>query len=359
MMPRTLPALLPSLAARRPAATRLTRRRAARRAVVAGLAAVVALELGLGLASELYPRIRDPFYGDKLVKLQRKLADREPCVVWRGSSRTGFGFHGRRIEDRLPGVAAFNYGIPASGPVTHLVYVRRLLADGVKPDLLLLEVLPSMLADLPGGPLERHWVFGDRLTYRELDTVIRHGLPAGEVRRRWAEATFHPWYALRFQLLGRVVQSWIPWQLRFDWSRGADECGWGTPERDTITPDERQVAVARARLEYAPVLHDLTPGGHAADALRELLAVCRDHGVPVKLVLMPEGTEFRSWYPPAVRERLTAFLAGVCGEFGCECIDAREWVADDRFTDGHHLLRPGAEQFSDRLTDEVLRPWRK
>jgi hypothetical protein len=330
---------------------------------LAGVAVFAVLQLGLGLASELYPRIRDPFYGDKLVKLRAKLAAAHgrPCIVMLGTSRTGFGFHGTRIEQRIRkaggrDVAAFNYGIPASGPVTHLIYTQRLFRDGVVPDLLLVEVLPSMLADRVEGPLEGLWVFGERLTYRELDTAARFGFPE-EVRSQWRAATFNPWYTLRFQLLSRVVQSWVPWQLRYDWSRGSDESGWGTYPRNDITPQELAEGHKRAYLEYAPVLSDLRPGGHAGAALLELLSECQSRGVLVKLVLMPESAIFQSWYPPHVRKRLDEYLRKVCIESGCTLIDARNWVADDAFTDGHHLLRSGAEAFADRLADEVLLPW--
>jgi hypothetical protein len=357
-MSRLLPRLVPALAA--PSIARgVPRGCRARQAILVGLVVFATLELGLGLASELYPRIRDPFYGDKLVKLQakRQAHPGRPSVVMLGTSRTGFAFHGTRIEARLGGgVSAFNFGVPASGPVTHLLYARRLAADGVKPDLLLLEVLPSMLADRPGGPLESLFLFGDRMTHGELDTAARFGFPH-EVYGRWREATFNPWYGLRFQLLGRVAQSWIPWQLRFDWGRGSDESGWGTPLVDTVTPGQLAQGHAAARAEYAPVLSDLQPGGYAGNALRELLSESCSRGVPVKLVLMPEDATFQSWYPPVVRERLTAFLAAVCVAYRCDLIDSRGWVGEGAFSDGHHLLRPGAEAFSDRLVEEVLRPW--
>src|SRR5437764_14565018 len=87
-----------------------------------------------------------------------------------GATSTGYGFHAGRIEAEVRRelgrpAAVFNFGIPASGPVTHLVYARRLIADGHRPDLLLVEVLPPALADLPGGPLESQSLFGDRLRY--------------------------------------------------------------------------------------------------------------------------------------------------------------------------------------------------
>lgn len=348
--------LVPRLFVTRRVPARPPRRRRARSAVVAGLLAVVAVNVALGVAAELYPRVRDPFYGDKLARL-RPLP--RPVVLMLGTSRTGFAFHGYRVEERVPGVSAFNFGVPASGPVTHLLYFRRLVRDGQTPDLLLLEILPSMFAEVPHGPLESRWLFADRLTHRELDTVIGLGFDPKETNRRWREATLTPWYGLRFQLLGRVAQSWIPWTIRYDWGRTADGRGWSTPPRQDLTAAERAAAAAQARDEYEGVLRHWQPGGPAVEALRTLLTECRENKVPVKLVLMPESAAFRDWYPPAVRDRLTAFLASVRSEFGCELIDARGWLPDDAFTDGHHQLRIGAEAFSDRLAREVIAPWAK
>jgi hypothetical protein len=348
-----------------PPARTLSRRKAPR-AVVWGVVCFAAVQLGLGLASELYPRIRDPLYGDKLVKLKRRLpaAERPPTVVMLGSSRTGLAFHGKRVEAQLatdlgrPAVA-FNYGIPASGPVTHLVYLNRLLGDGIKPDLLIVEVLPSMLADLPGdgSPIEKNWFYADRLTSAEREIVIRHGFAADQVQERWWKSVLLPAYTLRFQLLSRISASWLPWQVRFDWSRGADECGWGAMMNQAVNLQDRQKGIARAYGEYAPVLADLKPGGPAVGALRELLAHCKDCGIPVRLVLMPEGSEFRRLYPPHVTDRLTRFLAELTAEAGVPpVVDARAWLPDEHFYDSHHMLAAGAVAFSDRLTREVIAP---
>ena len=212
-------------AAPRPAPS--DRRRRARRAVVGGVVIFAVVQLGYGLFAEVYPRARDPLYGDKRVKLTPKLATGKPLVVMLGSSRTGLAFHGKRLEATQP-VAAFNYGIPAAGPVTQLVCLNRLLADGVRPAVLLVEVLPAMLQDDHGPPRESAWLFADRLTGPERATVVRHGFPAAAVDKRWLESVLVPAYALRFQIMCRISPSWLPWPLRFDWSRGADECGYGS-----------------------------------------------------------------------------------------------------------------------------------
>jgi hypothetical protein len=346
-----------------PGPLRPTDRRTAPRALAWGVAVFAVAQLGLGLAAELYPRLRDPLYGDKLVKLQRRLpAEPTPTVVMLGSSRTGLGFHGKHAERVLAAelgrpAVAFNYGVPASGPVTHLVYLNRLLRDGVAPDLVLVEVMPSMLTGGPGAPLEKNWFFADRLTFREQDTVIRHGFPAEAVRGRWRESVLVPAYALRFQLMSRISPSWLPWQLRFDWSRGSDECGWGTTAAQSVDPARRTRGVDQARAEYAAILAGLQPGGPAVAALEELLAVCRGRGIAVRLVLMPEGTLFRGFYGPGVSDRLMVFLAALTDRAGVpRVVDCRGWLPDGAFYDSHHMFADGAQAFTDRLTREVIAP---
>jgi hypothetical protein len=338
----------------------LSRRRAAV-AVLVGAAAVVALQLGLGVTAERVLYLKDPGYADKELRLARAEAANpgRPTVVMLGTSRTGFAFHAGRVRDRLAPdreVVAFNFGIPASGPVTHLIYLRRLLADGHRPDLLLVEVLPSTLADLPAGPPECHFLSGARLRRDEAAVAAGYGFPA-KVRGEWRRSVLVPWYGLRFPLLGRLAPSALPWHLRFNWSRTDDPLGWTTPPTPTVTPEQYAEGLNRAKGEYAAILAVFRPTGGAARALADLLALCRDEGIGVRLVLMPESSGFRAFYPPAAVDQLDRFLRGLCAGYGVGLTDARGWLPDTAFTDGHHLLRPGAEAFSDRLADEVIRPF--
>ncbi|MBX9583349.1 MAG: DUF1574 domain-containing protein, partial [Gemmataceae bacterium] len=320
-----------------------------------------ALQFGLGVAAERVLYLKDPGYADKELRLARAeaAAPGRPSVVMLGTSRTGFAFHAGRVRDRLAPdheILAFNFGIPASGPVTHLIYLRRLLADGHRPDLLLLEVLPSTLADLPAGPPECHFLSGMRLRRDEVEVAAGYGFPA-KVRDEWREAAVAPWYGLRFPLLGRLAPSALPWHLRFNWSRTDDPLGWTTPPTPAVTPEQYTEGLSRAKGEYAAILAVFRPTGGSARALADLLALCRDEGIVARLVLMPESAGFRSFYPPAATDRLDRFLAGLCTEYGVGLTDARWWLPDGAFTDGHHLLRPGAEAFSDRLADEAITPF--
>lgn len=333
----------------------LRRRRAARTLAWAGIV-FTALQLGLAAAAEAWPGIRDPMYGDKAKKLRKRIdaaSAGAPVVVMLGSSRTGMAFDGARAEDALGGgTVAFNFGVPAAGPITELVYLQRLLDDGIVPDLLLVEVLPSMLADGPAAPLERNWFLGDRLLRHEQSVVIRYGFDADAVQARWRGSVLMPWYTLRFQVMSRLSPSALPGHVRLDWGRAADAWGWTTTPTQTPDAAERSRKLAQAHAEYAATLADLRPGGPAATALRDLIAECRERDIRMRLVLLPEGTPFRGWYPPPVEARLTAFL----GTLNAEVIDARRWLPDDAFVDSHHMLAVGAEAFTDRLTQEVIAP---
>ncbi|HXD87477.1 MAG TPA: hypothetical protein VN641_13355 [Urbifossiella sp.] len=350
---------LPRTAAIRPN----NRRRKA--AIALGAAAVLlfGFQLALGIAAEESLYIRDPGYSDKEIRLARQelLNPEGPRIVMLGTSRTAAAFDAGTMRAMLGRGVVFNFGIPASGPITHLVYLKRLLADGHRPDLLILEVLPPTLADTPGGPgipagpLEGRFFYGDRLRHSELDTVIGYGFPADDVRHKWRQSVAVPCYALRFPIVGRLMPSALPWHLRFDWSRGCDDFGWGASINENVTPQAYAKGLQQARGEYQAILANLIPNGGGARALADVLALCRDERIAVRLVMMPEAAGFRAMYSPEVISRLHDYLERLCRDYGCEYTNAREWLDDTAFSDGHHMLRAGAREFTDRLYREVIR----
>ena len=89
---------------------------------------------------------------------------------------------------------------------------------------------------------------------------------------------------------------------------------------------------------------------------KQLQALCRDEGIAVTLLLTPEGTEFHGWYGPATEATLVSYLGQLSRETGVPVVDARGWLADDVFYDSHHVVEPGARDFTRRLDAEVLRP---
>ncbi len=339
-------------------------RRGAVLAIGAAALAFVAVQALLSGASAVTRLVADPVYADKerrLRWLERAVPPGTARVVLLGTSRTGFAFDAGRTQraaaDAGVPAVAFNFGVPGAGPIAHRLYVPRLLADGHRPDLLVLEILPPLLADLPDGPLEARFVTGDALSRDELEVASQYGVPAGRVRRQWVEAALLPVSAHRFKLIGRIYPEALPWNLRCECGRATDANGWNPTVVTEVSDAERARGVAATATEYRDVVTRDLPAGPAVAALRDTLALCRAEGVPVALIILPETTAFRALYPPGAGAKLARFLAGLTAEFGCPVTDARGWLPDDAFMDGHHLLRPGGEAFTDRLTAEVILPF--
>jgi hypothetical protein len=333
---------------------RVNRTTRARRTLLVFVASFAASSATLAVAAEAYPRVRDPVSGDKISRLAGRVAaapDRR-VVLFIGSSRTGFAFHALRAEGRLPNALCFNLGLPAAGPICELVTLNRALAAGIKPALVLVEILPPMLQTLPAGPREEVFLTGDRLSAAEVRTVVRFGYSSDDVALQWAKSRLAPWWCYRFPIWGRIAPSWLSYLVRGDWGRSTDAGGWNASIRDAVTSEERQLGEDETRAEYAATLKVLTPGGGAVDAVREIQATCRRRGIALRFVLLPESRMFRSLYGPGVEIRLQTFLSGL----DTPTIDARRWQPDEAFLDGHHLMRPGAASFTDRLTVEVIDP---
>jgi hypothetical protein len=334
--------------------------------VGAGLTAFALLQLGLAAAVELDPpQLGDPSYGLRLAGLERRAAGapRPLTAVMVGSSRTLCGLRDRDLDAPLgralgrPAAVA-NFGVSGGGPFNELLTYRRLRRDGVRPDLLLVEVLPAFFSrsfgvdevdelHLPPARLRR----GDLGLAKRYAAGRRPGL-----RRAWRLSQLTAACSRRRELVTNVCPDLLPTDLLPEDVRCLDAVLAGPPPAAGRTPELRARLREGARREYAAVLADFRLGGRGCTALRELLADCRRDRVPAALVVMPEGSEFRSWYGPAARVQLRDWLQAQSAEFGAAFVDAREWCADDDFIDGHHLYGPGAIHFTERLGREVILP---
>src|SRR5438034_964854 len=115
-----------------------------------GLACFALLQLALAIDMDRWqPELRDPEFGYKLMRLKERLAEEpgRPLMVVIGSSRAGLGicpevFSNYRIKDAP---IVFNLAMTGAGPVTELMCLRRLLASGIHPSSIILEVLPPIL----------------------------------------------------------------------------------------------------------------------------------------------------------------------------------------------------------------------
>jgi hypothetical protein len=332
----------------------------------AGLLWAVLCFLGLqaALSAALWARVSplpDPEYTHKLRLLRARLAEGPPgraLVLLLGSSRTGVGFRPEALPRLRPGGAeplVFNFALCATGPTGELLCLRRLLADGIRPDWVLLEAWPAALGREGGCDAER--VEPHRLRWGEQRLLGRSPFTARALA--WWQGQVMPWYAYRFLLMDRLAPSWLPAEkrtlLEATW-HGLDRSGWlSVPAyRSAGRAAEWRLRVERTLTDYAPCCKDFHPSDANAAPLRQALALCRREHIRAVLVLMPDG--FDGATAPAARAATDDFLRGLGREAGAPVLCVRDWLAPTDFFEGVHPVHPGAAAFSKRFGREALAP---
>lgn len=336
--------------------------RSACRSLLWGVGFFALFQLLLTLALEFWwTRGRDPFYGAKVARLKGRLrqAPDSRVVVMVGSSRTGDGLRAVPFETELAHdlgqpLVIFNFGLPGAGPPTQLLQLQRLLAEGIKPSLVLIEILPVDLDDRLGVSTLR--LAAERLSWHDLQQIRTYPLHAHPLRQAWREARLVPWYAQRFNILSAIMPTLLPLHLRQDSYVNCDSCGWSAPAVGRHSPEERQWASARALKSYRPKLDSFQIGPASCQAVRLILHECHHHAIQAACVLMPEGPDFRSAYSERIWQQINPFLDQLQQEFQAPIVNARDWIEEENFFDSHHLAPDGAAQFTERLAREAILP---
>jgi len=345
--------------------------RRARAALACGLAVFVAIQVAHNVVLDgPGAAMRDFEYGVKLDRLRARLleAPERPLTLILGSSRSANGVlpgplaAAARADGRRPLV--FNFALTGFGPVQELMLLRRLLRRGVRPERVLIEVHPALLHQAPGVFGERTWMRVDRLENCDLDVFHRYCAESGGWSWRnpddwpwpWWHGRLVPAWSHRISIVNRLAPTWLEASSRQDYFNQIDALGWLPSPFPPPTDENRRRWGENARNEYARAFERFHVTARADGALRELLEVCRGEGITAALLLMPEGSNFRGWYPPAARREIETYLARLRTEYGASIFDATTWCDDDDFADGHHLLREPAARFSERLGRELTWP---
>jgi hypothetical protein len=335
-------------------------------AVLCGGATFIVIQLGLTLVMEGWlPQLRDPNYAFKAARLEQRIraakARGNPArvVVMLGSSQVDYGLRGALVEESLSAAAGqpvilFNLGIPNDGPLNELLNLERLLADNVRPDLVLIEVLPALLAEhanrhIDGIPAERLGL-GDRAILR------RHQFPVSRLPRYSWLCWAVPCYAHRQEMLSCVLPHLLPANLRQNRARRCDRSGWiAAPEAHDLEAHQ-QIARQMMLSKYHAWLEGFRLGSELVPLLRQVLQKCRQEHIRAALVLMPEAQPFQQLYSVEAWKQISAFLEELSTRYQAPLINARDWVADEDFLDYQHLLPQGAAVFTERLAHEHLVP---
>lgn len=331
----------------------------ARTALVWGILTFACMQAALETAIETHwPGLRDEFCHEKLVQLEERFAAVPPDaakVVMLGTSATYCDLQSTRLESELQArwgrpVAVYNFGIPGSSSLMELVALKRLLAAGVRPDVVLIEALTPFLSGCP--PLDPQRFSPPRFSLGELPLVRRYTSYYSRVR--WWDGRLAPCYSHRWAILRQVAPAFAIDDL---WTQGIgpfDEAGAGR------LPDAvRSEARFRQGLETTERSYGAYRNGFRRDApfcriLAETLELCRSEGIRAAVVLMPESSEIRDWYDVAVQREMLAFLHGLGRQHDAAVVDAHGWIDDRGFLDGIHLVASGADRFTTELASQAF-----
>lgn len=329
----------PARTATRPAACPSVRRRRSRAALAwAPVAFTALLAAGWAAAETFTPEITDTDYHHRIRLVRARAAEHphNPLGVVIGSSRVMWGFRPESLPEPPPGAVYWvNAGHIGGGPTLNRLTLHRLLRDGVRPAVLVVEVMPSFFAHENAPFVARH------LTAAELPVVRGYG----------ASPLEFDYQVLRHRIgrlpdLGRVFDPFDGYEEPLP--RG----GLPTYDEDGGPEDRERRLAVQARHHRAP-MRRMTVRTGADRAFRDTLTEAARHGMRVVLLRTPEGPTHKSWYDPAGVARFDAYLDRVACEFGLPVIDARDWLDEDDFYDSHHARRSGAEKFTARFAGEV------
>jgi hypothetical protein len=351
--------------------------RADGRAKIALLWGVAAFLVGQAILAYIvslaHPEIRDPEFGYRLMRLRQLAAEnrQRPLCLILGSSRTLSGICPPAMPlwptDAGPEPCVFNFSQFCAGPVRELQTLRRLLAEGHRPEWVVLEVWP------PYWPQQGYWfdeqhIMEQDLRPTDLPIVLRYFKHRWDALTKLALDTLVPITGLRSNLLARCGSAFLSpdqhWrELRLVSWRDGEPSGWrpwqekGTAEQFRARKDEFRTQMACIECQTKPRLDNFFISDTTDRAFREILEECCRQNIKAAMILMPEHSRMRSWYTPAVLEQVNAYLDRLRREYRVPIFDTRTWLADEQFYDLAHMDPPAAAPFTIRLAREMLVPW--
>src|SRR5262245_43927180 len=222
--------------------------RRARGTLLLGLAVFALTQVGLRVfIDECKPELRDPIFEIKyrqLAQLRSQHADPPATVVFLGSSMSANGMKAGDAEAPLASslgrpVVSYNLATNGGGPITHLVYVERLLRRGLRPEMVVLEVSPLLFCkgqasmDILRFPPEV-------LEHDDVGIMERYGSQP-DLRDEWWKARAVPAYGHRLMILNQSARLLVPFSEQIELWPDVDAHGWRG--RKPLSPDMHAVAM--------------------------------------------------------------------------------------------------------------------
>jgi hypothetical protein len=279
-----------------------------------------------------------------------------PLLVVLGSSRAEAGLE-TGLLNTLPGPGgkpylAYNFAVSGTGPLGELLSLHQMLDSGIRPRLVVAEFVPPLLNEWRKGYVsEEYWISAGRLSLSQMLTMEPYFARPDHVRRDWLESRLAPCYVLRpyLQQWGETALSPPPAAPQPVWDV------WGHHALEDKSPDARASLREETYRQYGKSLGTYRLGRGPAQAMRDLAARCRQEGIPLVLVVMPESRWYHRLYSREGQAALDDLLAELRDDYHIPAIDGTGWSPSADFQDGHHLVARAAHSFTLRVHGELQR----
>jgi hypothetical protein len=343
-----------------------TRLRGGRAAVLWGLGLFLVLQLGFHFPLSWWlPQLSDVEYGKKVLHLRtnvRVKPNEQPLVLALGSSLTAMAVRPDVMTGCQPndprGPLVYNFAINGGSIRVQHLCVRRLLAEGLRPNWVLVETYPPFFLDSPQtNPMRVETFPGARAQWQDF-AVLAHSVPdPRQFKNDWRDAQCWPWFFRRNMLQNWLLPTWLPEGKRLDhnWAH-TDRWGWEMYPAflEKVKPTYDTPAF---KSKTHDVMQDWNQRQISMDLdrdLRALIDLCQRETIGVVLIWVPESSHFRQDYSNDLLQRIEQWQARLGLETGVPIVHARDWLADDDFIDGLHMTPEGATHYSQRLESEVM-----
>ena len=182
--------------------------------------ATLTLSLGMVALLDYGPtKYRDPEFGKRFTMLKARVAEYPDhhVIVVLGSSRVSMGVRPDVTDNGLSvgKPIMVNMSLAGSGPIMERLVLHRILAAGIKPDLVLIEFWPAFMNE--EGPYHEQVRLDLARLQPDDEFVVRDYFadPDG-VLHKLDERRRNPWHAHHNMFMNQSSPGWLPRNLRSD-----------------------------------------------------------------------------------------------------------------------------------------------
>jgi len=316
-------------------------------------ALIFAAEIAAGILIDRAPlKIRFPAVQKIIDSLRQMKPARK--ILFLGSSRTGNAVSAEAVTEVLhesrmaDGIAVFNAYVNAGDPVVMEFETDQLLAAGIQPSMVVIEILPEVLSR---RNLWLHYHLARQFRWPEVWNSLPDAYLAGKLSQVIA-TRFNSVYLFRSEF-----QRWAmdALKLRLESANLRDGHARGRRRANPLEPADAAALKAGMALGRKNV-RNYEIGGLNARALEKMIERYSKLGTTMVFIAPPVSSPYQTAYKSPLDTAYRAYINRLGKTFGTYFFDYRHRLGDDQFWTPYYTTTDGKFHFSRLLAREVIVP---